>query len=872
MKTRIRTMTTVLLVLVAVLVTASAFAGATSSTPDPIAAADHRPPLGTLPRVSVGNTPQDAVFDPATHTVYVANQNAGTLSVVDARHCNARDTTGCDQTPATVAAGNGPFAIAIDDATHTLYVADSYSDTVSAINTASCNAELSSGCAQTPATIKVGIGPNGVAVDPATDTVYVANSGPAFSGTGNTFGDTVSVINGAICDATTTSGCGQTPATVKVGAFPFGVLLDPANGTLYVTNANDNTVSMINTTTCQAETTAGCAATPPTTTVGAFPVELAVDPHSGTVYVANNNQPTVSMLNGITCNATDTAGCRPHPSTLHVPGGPDGIAINPTTDTLFVANNGPGSNTARANTVSVIDAGACNALTTSGCRRPAPTVLTGANPGGNTIDPTTDTLYVTTFDNTLQVINAATCNATVRTGCGQSTPATLGGADAFSVAINPATHTVYVGDSGGTEGYPFAVSVLNAASCNSVTVSGCRRKPVTIPMKSNPYGVAVNDLNDTLYVTNHDNGNSPGHTVSVINAARCDASTTAGCAQDSHTISVGSTPAGIAVNQATDTAYVANSGARTVSVIDGAACNARHTSGCRRRPRTIRLAKSPLAVAVDQATDTIYVLEPGTPGTVAVIDGAKCNALSTSGCGTHPPTVTVGPDGRGVEGLAVDTATDTIYVVNTGNDTVSVIDGATCNRRVTSGCHHTPAQVAVGAQQFGFVAIDPATDLVYVTNELDDTVSIIDGTHCNATHTAGCGHHPRTVPAGGNPAGLAIDQTDHNIYVADNGNGPVSFFRYELPARPTHLKATAHHGQVTIIWQHPNDGGLPIRYRVIPSPSCPACRGLNTPTTTGRPFTTISGLTRGQRYKFAIQASDAAGRGRTSTTSNSITP
>ena len=54
-------------------------------------------------------------------------------------------------------------------------------------------------------------------------------------------------------------------------------------------------------------------------------------------------------------------------------------------------------------------------------------MLTGANPGGNTVDEATDTLYVATFDNTLQVINGATCNAAVITGCGQPTPATLGG-------------------------------------------------------------------------------------------------------------------------------------------------------------------------------------------------------------------------------------------------------------------------------------------------------------------------------------------------------------------------------------------------------------------------------------------------------------
>src|SRR6516225_4551372 len=43
--------------------------------------------IGMLPRVLVGNAPQDSVFDPVTHTVYVANQGDNTMSVVNARTC-----------------------------------------------------------------------------------------------------------------------------------------------------------------------------------------------------------------------------------------------------------------------------------------------------------------------------------------------------------------------------------------------------------------------------------------------------------------------------------------------------------------------------------------------------------------------------------------------------------------------------------------------------------------------------------------------------------------------------------------------------------------------------------------------------------------
>ena len=175
------------------------------------------------------------------------------------------------------------------------------------------------------------------------------------------------------------------------------------------------------------------------------------------------------------------------------------------------------------------------------------------------------------------------------------------------------------------------------------------------------------------------------------------------------------------------TRSVANSNEPTLSVIDGANCNGADTAGCGQIAPKVPLGQSPWAVAVNQATDTIYALNPGNPGTVSVIDGATCNAHVISGCRKTPPTVTVGNDNVPVVGLAVNQATNTVYAVNSADDTVSVINGATCNGKTTLGCGQTPAHVAVGRQFFGFVAADPATDLIYVSNYLDDTVSVING-------------------------------------------------------------------------------------------------------------------------------------------------
>ena len=79
------------------------------------------------------------------------------------------------------------------------------------IDARTCNATDQAGCANLQTLQVPGGNPDDIAVNPATDTIYVATitgSGP----------DLISVFNGATCNATDTSGCDQTPATVAVGS------------------------------------------------------------------------------------------------------------------------------------------------------------------------------------------------------------------------------------------------------------------------------------------------------------------------------------------------------------------------------------------------------------------------------------------------------------------------------------------------------------------------------------------------------------------------------------------------------------------------------------------------------------------------------
>ena len=122
--------------------------------------------VGSAP---VGNGPSELAVDAATHTIYVANgyndngPNAGgnTVSVIDARHCQAMDVSRCQGPWPTITVGNLPSTIAVDTATDTVYVTDTGANTVSVFNGATCNALVTSGCGQRPATVRVGPGPLG---------------------------------------------------------------------------------------------------------------------------------------------------------------------------------------------------------------------------------------------------------------------------------------------------------------------------------------------------------------------------------------------------------------------------------------------------------------------------------------------------------------------------------------------------------------------------------------------------------------------------------------------------------------------------------------------------------------------------------------
>ena len=737
----------------------------------------------------VGKGPSTLAVDAGTHTIYVANgnnddgPNAGgdTVSVIDARHCQAQDVSRCPGPWPTIVVGSLPSGIAIDKRTDTVYVSNFGDNTVSVFNGASCNAQVTSGCGQVPATVPVGLKPIGLYADPANHTVYVPNFD---NGAGDS--TTVSMIDSESCNAARLSACPTTePPTVNVGAAPDDVAVNQATHTVYVTTIGaQNGWSVFDANTCDATTQSGCKAMGTLTGDAAGPNAAEVDPANNTLYTANYDN-TISAFDLSHCNASDLAGCASQTPGIVTPFPAPfyerdlWVAVDAPLHSVYVVYH-------KDDMLIVVDTNVCNGSHLAACATlTPPTIHTGTNPESVRLDPHTQTLYTANeIDNNVSVIDATRCNAATTSGCRHPAPAFTSAPGAL--AADPSAHTLY--DATGTN----SVSMINTRTCNAHQLAGCRQAPPQVTVGTNPSAIAVDRRTHTVYVANFGSHTTPGPgTVSVIDGHACNATHSAGCAH-AQTLQVpGGNPDDIAVNAATDTIYVAtttDSGPNLVSAFNGATCNATTAAGCDQTPATLQLGdsggafqSSSVDIAVNKATNTIYATNTVVPNnnlpyigdSVSVINGATCDAANTSGCGQTPATITAG---NNPGGIAVDPTTNTVYTANLADGelagTVSVINGATCNSANFTGCGQTPQTVPVGFGAAG-VAIDRSTHRVYVTNDEDASVSVINENTCNGTNTTGCDQTPPKVAVGNYPIPIAIDPQAGTAYVT-NGDNTVS--------------------------------------------------------------------------------------------------
>lgn len=313
-----------------------------------------------------------------------------------------------------------------------------------------------------------------------------------------------------------------------------------------------------------------------------------------------------------------------------------------------------------------------------------------------------------------------------------------------SIVVSPDNTQVYVLDSG-SPASGWTVTVLDAATATVID---------SIPV-GNAQGLAVTADGRHLYVTGWDS------VITVIDTA-----TRAVCA----TIPTPTDTGYPVVSRDGTRLYVAGGGATndTVSVIDivpgGPTYNTIVT--------TVEVGEFPVGIA----TSSRFVYVANNFGdSVTVIDAATNTVVTTLPVGLRQPfAVAVAESADGAR----------IYVTSTAGDSVVVFeeapaesDGATAEQRSVRGGSTHHVRIPVGESPEGACAA-PDGMRIYVANDIDDTISVIDSDPTSSSHHQVIG----TIAVGRAPEQLTVSPDGARLYVSNGLDGTVSVIALMQPA------------------------------------------------------------------------------------------
>ena len=326
------------------------------------------------------------------------------------------------------------------------------------------------------------------------------------------------------------------------------------------------------------------------------------------------------------------------------------------------------------------------------------------------------------------------------------------------------------------DSFTVAVSDGQASTPVSVSVPVLPAVWVNAPQVSNvtgasPYGVAL--VGNTAYVANQGT-----NTVSVIN-------TLTGQTVRSPIV-VGSAPTGVVPSPDGFYVYVANRTSGTVSVIRTSNNTVVDINPGTTAIDSIKVGSQPEMIAVNTSAITtptgviangarLYVTNYGS-GTVSVIDVSNPLVPKLVDTNTATPTtvdaIKVGTNPRGIA-FAQTANGPRLYVVNRGSGNVSVIDAVT-NKVIDANpaTATTVDAIKVGStpQQ---IAISPDGKSAYVTNYGSNTVSIIDTVTNKVVDANPATTAVDAIAVRSNPDGVALSADGSLVYVA-NGDDRIS--------------------------------------------------------------------------------------------------
>lgn len=515
-----------------------------------------------------GLSPEAVAIDNETGTAYVASSNSQ-VAVVNESTLSVTDWISLGVTlPGGAYNGVG---MAIDPLSDQLFVADSNTGEVSVINTTS-NTYSS--------TLLSGFDPDAVVFDSAANRMFVLFSGS----------DNVSVIN-----ATTDSVVGS----FDTGVAPVSGAYDPANGDLYVSEWGQDQVAVYNASTFALVGSAG---------TGIDPDGVAFDPSNGDMYVANWGSNNVTVLDAQSLTFV---------ANVPVGGAPLAAQYVPATGTVYVTDTGS------AWTSDYYLGHVTEVNTTS--NRAGLNLTPGVGPWGEAVDTTRNLLFVTNVGNVNEGISS---NVTV-----------------FNFALNRTVGSICLGVLPTAIAYDPAANayiVTNGASDNISVVSALTNSILrSIPVGLYADGVAYDTSSGNIYVANAGSNN-----LTVLNGSTFALQPP---------ILVGGFPQAVSYVPQTGDVYVMNRNSNDVTVVDGSNDNV---------AAVIDTGRGPDAMAYVPSTGDLYFTNALGYG-VTVANATNNTAFGYFSFGTAP------------EGIAYDSDTGQLVVAYHDNFQVYIVDPAT---------------------------------------------------------------------------------------------------------------------------------------------------------------------------------------------------
>jgi YVTN family beta-propeller protein len=715
-----------------------------------------------------------------------------------------------------------------------------------------------------------GSNPSAQAVDSANGSLYVANEG----------NDSISVISEV---------SGATVGTIGTGETPDAVLVDAATSELYVANEGSDSLTEVGIANCNASATSGCAVTTtiPSPTYLDYPDAMALD--GSTLYVDNFEYP--------------------------------GIAVFNTTSGQFVGNLGGGDELGYSTSIAVtsthvvyqlqdqlarvnyFNGSTCNDVTQSGCSIAGSFGAVGNNMA---LDAATSELFVSTYGGVIDIFSIPSDTLVTQVTTDDNTGFFEGTGDIVSIATSPNNQDVLASIVTG-EG-----DVLASINLTSNTVTGV----VSWNTGSDAMGQLVTDPTLGLVWeidTDNESDSVLDYNLGVDDPASQPEVTGVGGTALS---ALGPAPTESVWNDNDDYAFGAGGGGisevfsmpafqKTLGEVTGSSgtpCG--NSSGdCREVPDVSADANPFTGYVVydSQDGDSGWIGVGGTSAAsplwaAALADISSADGTGSSGYGSlNPDLYALAATSPGTYFNDVTSGNNDYndanggqFVAQTGYD-MSTGLGTPIVSSLASGLAHPPTvpgtpTITSATAGNGHVALDWSPPSNNGGSAITGYTVDEENTTTTANSTDACPSSTSSTSTSCNVTGLTNGDTYTFTVAAINIDGSGAFSSSSssvtpatTPGVPVIGAATGGNASATVNWTAPTStgGSAIIGYTVnaenvtTSTPTTDACPSSTSSTSTS---CTVTSLTNADAYTFTVAAMNAVGTGSFSTSSSSVTP